>query len=66
VTSQPELFRPPLTYRPMLYGEMLARPALLHPEREAVVFNDTSLTFRELEGCVNAFAGAPGSATSPA
>jgi long-chain acyl-CoA synthetase len=35
---------------------MLARPALLHPEREAVVFHDTSLTFRELEGRVNAFA----------
>ncbi|OGL05710.1 MAG: hypothetical protein A3H48_02970 [Candidatus Rokubacteria bacterium RIFCSPLOWO2_02_FULL_71_18] len=37
---------------------MLARPALLHPEREAIVFDDTSLTFRELEGCVNAFAHA--------
>jgi len=56
VTLQPDLFRPPLTYPRILYGEMLARPALLHPEREAVVFHDTSLTFRELEGRVNAFA----------
>ena len=58
VTSQPELFRPPLAYPRILYGEMLARPALLHPEREAIAFDDTSLTFRELEGCVNAFAHA--------
>ena len=56
MTLQPDLFRPPLTYPRILYGEMLARPALLHPEREAVVFHDTSLTFRELEGRVNAFA----------
>jgi long-chain acyl-CoA synthetase len=30
----------------------------LHPERQAVVFKDTSLTYRELEGLVNAFANA--------
>lgn len=56
VTSQPEFFRPRLTYPRIPYGEMLARPATLHPDREALVFKDTSLTFRELEGLVNALA----------
>jgi long-chain acyl-CoA synthetase len=58
VTSQPELFRPRLTYPEIPYGEMLARPVALHPEREAILFRDTSITFRELEGLVNAFAHA--------
>jgi acyl-CoA synthetase (AMP-forming)/AMP-acid ligase II len=58
VTSQPELFRPRLTYPDMPYGEMLDRPAALYPDRTAVVFRDTSLTFRELDGVVNAFANA--------
>jgi long-chain acyl-CoA synthetase len=58
LTSQPELFRPRLTYTPMLYGEMLARPVTLYPERPAIVFKDTSLTYRELDGLVNAFANA--------
>jgi long-chain acyl-CoA synthetase len=35
---------------------MLDRPVLLYPEREAIAFRDVSLTFRELEGLVNAFA----------
>jgi long-chain acyl-CoA synthetase len=56
--SQPELYRPPLTYPPIPYGAMLDRPVALFPEREAIVFNDTSLTFRELDGLVNAFANA--------
>ncbi|MBI3637656.1 MAG: AMP-binding protein, partial [Candidatus Rokubacteria bacterium] len=54
--SQPELFRPPLTYPRIPYGRMLDRPAVLYPERPAIVFKDTSVTFRELEGLVNAFA----------
>ena len=54
----PELFRPPLTYPPIPYGQMLDRPVALYPEHEAVVFRDTSITFRELEGLVNAFANA--------
>src|SRR5947208_14904692 len=54
----PELFRPPLTYPPIPYGQMLDRPVTLYPEHEAVVFGDTSITFRELEGLVNAFANA--------
>jgi long-chain acyl-CoA synthetase len=37
---------------------MLDRPVMLHPEREAISFKDVSLTFRELEGLVNAFANA--------
>jgi long-chain acyl-CoA synthetase len=56
--SQPELYRPRLTYPEMAYGEMLDRPTLLYPEREAIGFKDVSLTFRELEGLVNAFANA--------
>jgi long-chain acyl-CoA synthetase len=58
VTSQPELFRPRLAYPDIPYGEFLARPATLYPDRTAVAFKDTSLTFRELDGLVNAFANA--------
>jgi long-chain acyl-CoA synthetase len=54
--SQPELYRPRLTYPDIPYGAMLDRPVLLHPEREAISFKDVSLTFRELDGLVNAFA----------
>lgn len=60
VSSQPELFRPPLVYPRIAYGEMLARPVALHPDRRAVAFRDTSLTFRELDGLVNAFANGLG------
>jgi long-chain acyl-CoA synthetase len=56
--SQPELYRPRLTYSEMPYDAMLDRPVVLYPEHEAVAFKDASLTFRELEGLVNAFAGA--------
>ena len=55
---QPELDRPKLTYPDIPYGEMLTRPATLYPERTAIVFKDTRLTFRELEGLVNTFANA--------
>ncbi len=54
--SQPELFRPPLTYPRMPYGERVARAVERYPEQEAIVFKDLSLTFRELEGLTNAFA----------
>jgi long-chain acyl-CoA synthetase len=53
-----QLNRPRLTYLQGSYGEMLARPVMLYPEREAVVFQDASLTFRELDGLVNACANA--------
>jgi long-chain acyl-CoA synthetase len=56
--SQPELFRPSLSYPRIPYGQMLDRPVQLFPEQEAIVFKDLSLTFRELEGLVNAFANA--------
>src|SRR5438067_2060496 len=56
--SQPELYRPRLTYPDLPYGAMLDRPAQLYPEREAIVFKDANLTFRELDGLVNAFANA--------
>ncbi|HXG04634.1 MAG TPA: long-chain-fatty-acid--CoA ligase [Candidatus Binatia bacterium] len=55
----PALFRPRLTYPSIPYGRMLDRPVALYPERAAVVGGEVSLTFRELEGLVNAFAGAP-------
>jgi long-chain acyl-CoA synthetase len=56
--SQPELYRPRLTYPEVAYGAMLDRPVQLYPERPAIVFKDVSLTFRELDGLVNAFANA--------
>ena len=56
--SQPELYRPRLTYPEAPYGAMLDRPVGLYPEREAISFRDVSVTFRELEGLVNAFANA--------
>ena len=52
----PEFFRPSLTYPRIPYGEMLARPVALAPDREAIVAGATSVTFRELEGLVNALA----------
>jgi long-chain acyl-CoA synthetase len=55
---QPELDRPKLTYPDIPYGGMLTRPATLYPERTAIVFGETRLTFRELEGLVNTFANA--------
>jgi long-chain acyl-CoA synthetase len=56
--SQPELYRPRLTYPEIPYGALLDRPVQLYPEREAIAFKDVSVTFRELEGLVNAFANA--------
>jgi long-chain acyl-CoA synthetase len=50
--------RPRLPYPDILYGEMLARPATLFPERTAIVFRDVRLTFRELDGLANASANA--------
>ncbi len=54
--AQSELFRPRLTYPRIPYGAMLSRPAMLHPERTAIVHADGRLTFRELDALVNAFA----------
>jgi long-chain acyl-CoA synthetase len=56
--SQPELYRPKLAYPDIPYGAMLDRPVTLYPERVAITFPDVSLTFRELDGLVNAFAHA--------
>src|SRR5262245_5915953 len=56
--SQPELYRPKLTYPELPYGGMLDRPVALYPEREAIAFHDVSITFRELEGLVNSFGNA--------
>jgi acyl-CoA synthetase (AMP-forming)/AMP-acid ligase II len=62
--SPPELYRPRLTYPVIAYGAMLDRPAMLYPEREALSFKDVSLTFRELDGLVKAFANALGGSAS--
>lgn len=55
---QPELFRPFLQYPDYPYAEMLTRTAERYPEHIALAFNDISLTYRELEALVNAFANA--------
>ncbi|HSF06036.1 MAG TPA: long-chain-fatty-acid--CoA ligase [Methylomirabilota bacterium] len=47
-----------LTYPQISYGEILSRPASLYPGREAVVFQDTRLTFGDLDRRVNALAHA--------
>jgi long-chain acyl-CoA synthetase len=53
--AQPELFRPPLVYPPVPYGELWRRSVERHADREAVVFGEVSLTYRELDGLVAAF-----------
>ncbi len=55
---QMELFRPSLPYPSYPYAEMLARTAERYPDHVAVVFNDVSLTYRELDALVNSFANA--------
>ena len=55
---QTELFRPSLNYPVHSYDEMLTRTAERYPEHVAVVFREVSLTYRELEALVNAFANA--------
>jgi long-chain acyl-CoA synthetase len=54
--SRPELFRPPLEYPRIPYDRMLTLGASRFPENTAVVFRDTSLTFRELEALATRFA----------
>ncbi len=55
---QMELFRPSLQYPFYPYAHMLTHTAERYPEHTAVVFNDSSLTYRELESLVNSFANA--------
>src|SRR5689334_18211529 len=61
-TDQPQLqadvFRPSLQYPIHRYDEILARSAERYPENVAVVFKDVSLTYREMDALVNAFANA--------
>ena len=56
--TRPEFFRPPLEYPRISYGDMLTLGAARGPERVAVVFGDTSLTFRELDALAHRFARA--------
>lgn len=56
--TRPEFFRPPLEYPRIPYGDMLTQGASRGPENVAVVFRDTSLTFRELDALAHRFARA--------
>ncbi len=56
--TRPEFFRPPLEYPRIPYGDMLTLGAARGPEHVAVVFRDTSLTFRELDALAHRFARA--------
>jgi len=56
--TRPEFFRPPLEYPRIPYGDMLSLGAARWPENVAVVFRDTSLTYRELEALTHRFARA--------
>ncbi len=56
--TQPELFRPPLAYPHIPYDKMLTQSATSWPEHVAIVFRDSTLTFRELNALTNQFAHA--------
>ena len=53
-----ELFRPSLHYPVHAYSAMLTGTAQRFPENEAIIFKDDNLSYRELDGLVNAFANA--------
>jgi long-chain acyl-CoA synthetase len=55
---QAELFRPQLIYPTHPYDEILSNTARRYPENTAIVFRDVSLTYREYDVLVNAFANA--------
>jgi long-chain acyl-CoA synthetase len=55
---QAELFRPQLIYPTYPYDEILSNTARRYPENTAIVFKDVSLTYREYDVLVNAFANA--------
>ncbi|HET8841269.1 MAG TPA: AMP-binding protein [Ktedonobacteraceae bacterium] len=52
------LFRPSLQYPTIPYAEILAATARRFPEQEAVLFHETTLTYRELDALVNTLANA--------
>ncbi len=52
------LFRPSLNYPDYPYAEMLVHTAERFPENVAVIFQDVSLTYRELDALTNSFANA--------
>jgi long-chain acyl-CoA synthetase len=56
--GRPDLFRPPLDYPRMPYDRMLTAGAAREPEQVALIFRDTSVTFRELEALTNRLARA--------
>jgi long-chain acyl-CoA synthetase len=56
--SQPEFFRPKISYPNINWGEMLAHGAIHHPENVALVFKDVNLTYREVDSLTNTFANA--------
>lgn len=58
VIGRPEFLRPPLHYPDIPYDVMLSHAAARFPEHVAVVFKETSLTYRELEALTHRFARA--------
>ena len=54
----PAFFRPPLDYPQMPYDRLLSHGAERHPENVAVVFQDASITYRELDALTDRFARA--------
>ena len=57
-SSQPELFRPPLTCPPIPYDKILTQSAASWPDHLAIVSRDSTLTFRELDTITTQFAHA--------
>ncbi len=55
---QAELFRPALQYPSHPYDEILTHSAQRYPENVALVFKEVTLTYREMDALVNAFANA--------
>ena len=54
--DQTALFRPSLAYPTHPYDELLTQTAQRFPEQTALIFQDISITYRELEALVNALA----------
>ncbi len=52
----PELFRPPVDFPEVPYDHLLRRAAEQNPERQAIIFHDLQLTYREVVSMVNCIA----------
>jgi acyl-CoA synthetase (AMP-forming)/AMP-acid ligase II len=56
--TQPELFRPKLSYPSIPYDKLLTQSAACWPEHVAIAYHDRTLTFRELDALTNQLAHA--------